>query len=101
MSPRSNNLQERKKQNQKLEKVRDKVRYKFNRVKSISLSLNRVTDKIFFVSIMEVSGVVSEAKSKENVADNNEEKEEKRVQSAPNTRPPTMRKRSYSFSDGN
>ena len=48
---------------------------------------------------MEVSGV--ETKSKENVADNNDEKEEKRVQSAPNTRPPTMRKRSYSFSDGN
>ena len=37
----------------------------------------------------------------ENVADNDEGKEEKRVQSAPNTRPPTMRKRSYSFSDGN
>ena len=50
---------------------------------------------------MEVSGVVSEAISKENVADNNEEKEEKRFQSAPNTRPPAMRKRSYSFSDGN
>ena len=45
--------------------------------------------------------VVVESKSKENVAENNEEKDEKRVQSASNTRPPTMRKRSYSFSDGN
>ena len=48
---------------------------------------------------MEVSGV--ETKSKENVADNKDEKEEKKVQSTPNSRPPTMRKRSYSFSDGN
>ena len=50
--------------------------------------------------------VENDNKSKENVAEEKqvqtEDKEEKRVQSVPNNvRPGVMRKRSYSFSDGN
>ena len=55
---------------------------------------------LFRSSTMDASGFVSEAKSKENVADNNDEKE-KEEKKVSNTRPSTMRKRSYSFSDGN